>query len=93
MLSLNAVPAGHGTAAALEGVAERIYAHDGLLFLDANHTVGRLPLAVETIGCDVLMLPPCKRLRGSKGLGAFYLGERALECLTLSNELDVGDVQ
>ncbi|MCS7933869.1 aminotransferase class V-fold PLP-dependent enzyme, partial [Pseudomonas aeruginosa] len=83
LLSLSAVPTGHGAATALEGVAERIRAHDGLLFLDASHAVGQLPLAVEAIGCDVLVFPPRKWLRGPKGLGVLYLGERALERLAL----------
>lgn len=66
LLSLSAVPTGHGAATALEGVAERIRAHDGLLFLDASHAVGQLPLAVEAIGCDVLVFPPRKWLRGQR---------------------------
>ncbi|MCW5374724.1 aminotransferase class V-fold PLP-dependent enzyme, partial [Pseudomonas aeruginosa] len=90
LLSLSAVPTGHGAATALEGVAERIRAHDGLFFLDASHAVGQLPLAVEAIGCDVLVFPPRKWLRGPKGLGVLYLGERALERLALPDGLDVG---
>lgn len=93
LLSLSAVPTGHGAATALEGVAERIRAHDGLLFLDASHAVGQLPLAVEAIGCDVLVFPPRKWLRGPKGLGVLYLGERALERLALPDGLDVGGAQ
>lgn len=93
LLSLSAVPTGHGAATALEGVAERIRAHDGLLFLDASHAVGQLPLAVEATGCDVLVFPPRKWLRGPKGLGVLYLGERALERLALPDGLDVGGAQ
>ncbi|EQL41942.1 hypothetical protein M770_07640 [Pseudomonas aeruginosa VRFPA03] len=93
LLSLSAVPTGHGAATALEGVAERIRAHDGLFFLDASHAVGQLPLAVEAIGCDVLVFPPRKWLRGPKGLGVLYLGERALERLALPDGLDVGGAQ
>ncbi|MDF5827048.1 aminotransferase class V-fold PLP-dependent enzyme [Pseudomonas aeruginosa] len=93
LLSLSAVPTGHGAATALEGVAERIRAHDELLFLDASHAVGQLPLAVEAIGCDVLVFPPRKWLRGPKGLGVLYLGERALERLALPDGLDVGGAQ
>ncbi len=93
LLSLSAVPTGHGAATALEGVAERIRAHGGLLFLDASHAVGQLPLAVEAIGCDVLVFPPRKWLRGPKGLGVLYLGERALERLALPDGLDVGGAQ
>lgn len=74
-------------------MAERIRAHDGLLFLDASHAVGQLPLAVEAIGCDVLVFPPRKWLRGPKGLGVLYLGERALERLALPDRLDVGGAQ
>ncbi|MBH9321661.1 aminotransferase class V-fold PLP-dependent enzyme [Pseudomonas aeruginosa] len=91
--SLSAVPTGHGAATALEGVAERIRAHDGLFFLDASHAVGQLPLAVEATGCDVLVFPPRKWLRGPKGLGVLYLGERALERLALPDGLDVGGAQ
>lgn len=93
LLSLSAVPTGHGAATALEGVAERIRAHDGLFFLDASHAVGQLPLAVEATGCDVLVFPPRKWLRGPKGLGVLYLGERALERLALPDGLDVGGAQ
>ncbi|MDF5935467.1 aminotransferase class V-fold PLP-dependent enzyme [Pseudomonas aeruginosa] len=68
LLSLSAVPTGHGAATALEGVAERIRAHDGLFFLDASHAVGQLPLAVEAIGCDVLVFPPrvAARAKGTR---------------------------
>ncbi|MDF5992106.1 aminotransferase class V-fold PLP-dependent enzyme [Pseudomonas aeruginosa] len=66
LLSLSAVPTGHGAATALEGVAERIRAHDGLFFLDASHAVGQLPLAVEATGCDVLVFPPRSGCAGQR---------------------------
>ncbi|MDF5919908.1 aminotransferase class V-fold PLP-dependent enzyme [Pseudomonas aeruginosa] len=60
------MPTGHGAATALEGVAERIRAHDGLFFLDASHAVGQLPLAVEATGCDVLVFPPRSGCAGQR---------------------------
>ncbi|MGV8267796.1 aminotransferase class V-fold PLP-dependent enzyme, partial [Pseudomonas aeruginosa] len=71
----------------------RIRAHGGLFFRDASHAVGPWPLAVESTGCDVLVSPPRKWLRGRKGLGVLYLGERALERLALPDGLDVGQGQ
>ncbi|MFU7364328.1 aminotransferase class V-fold PLP-dependent enzyme [Pseudomonas aeruginosa] len=52
LLSLSAVPTGHGAATALEGVAERIRAHDGLLFLDASHAVGQAAIELQVI-CEL----------------------------------------
>ncbi len=87
------MPTGHGAATALEGVAERIRAHDGLLFLDASHAVGQLPLAVEATGCDVRCSRHAAVAAQVKGLGVLYLGERALERLALPDGLDVSGAQ
>ncbi|SDV47606.1 aminotransferase class V-fold PLP-dependent enzyme [Chitinasiproducens palmae] len=77
-LSVQAVSAGFGGVADFTGLAERVHAAGGLLFVDASHAVGQTDVDVHAIDCDVLVFPTRKWLRGPKGVGVLYLSERAL---------------
>lgn len=67
-----------GVEVALGDVARKVHAKGGLLFLDASHAVGQLPIDVATLECDVLVFPSRKWLRGPKGLGVLFVSDFAL---------------
>lgn len=89
VVSLPIVPTAHGVATDLEGVAEVVRQRDGLLFVDASHAVGQLPVDVEALGCDVLVFPARKWLRGPKGAAVLVVSDRALERLVAPPGVDV----
>ena len=89
VVSLSVVPTAWGVATPLRGVAQRVHARGGLLLLDASHAVGQLPVDVRALGCDMLVFPSRKWLRGPKGLGVLCLSDRALARLGAPDTLDV----
>ncbi|MFT4266331.1 MAG: aminotransferase class V-fold PLP-dependent enzyme [Xenophilus sp.] len=89
VVSLSAVPTAHGVATDLRGVADVVRQHDGLLFVDASHAVGQVSVDVEAMGCDVLVFPARKWLRGPKGVAVLYVSDRALERLGIPLGVDV----
>jgi len=93
VVSLAVVATAWGVATPLEGVAQRVHARGGLLLLDASHAVGQLPVDLRALGCDMLVFPSRKWLRGPKGLGVLCLSDRALARLGAPDTLDVAGAQ
>lgn len=89
VVSLSAVPTAHGVATDLRGIAQVVRQRDGLLFVDASHAVGQLPVDVGEWGCDVLVFPARKWLRGPKGIAVLYVSDRALAHLGVPGNVDV----
>lgn len=82
VVSLPVVSTAWGQEVVHEGIspeiARLVRERDGFFFLDASHAVGQLPVDVEALGCDVLVFPARKWLRGPKGIGVLCLSDRAL---------------
>lgn len=89
LVALQAVNPIDGGVTDLSGVAAAVHQRDGLLFLDASHAVGQLPVDVGHSACDVMVFPSRKWLRGPRGVGVLYLSDRALERLGAPAPLDI----
>jgi selenocysteine lyase/cysteine desulfurase len=87
------LPTAYGVPCNLAGVADWAHERDGLLLVDASHAVGHLPVDVNTIGCDAMVFPARKWLRGPKGIAVLYLSDRAVGRLGTPSSLDIAGVQ
>ena len=70
-----------GALQPLEGMAEMVRKHGGLLVVDAVATLGGVPLLVDELGIDVCYTGSQKCLSVPPGLGPITLGPRAAEAL------------
>ena len=73
LVSLTWLPANGGLinpAAAIGAVARR---HGVPYIVDAAQALGQLPIDVAAVGCDVLVAPVRKHLRGPRGLSLLYV--------------------
>ncbi|HEY4374407.1 MAG TPA: aminotransferase class V-fold PLP-dependent enzyme [Burkholderiales bacterium] len=93
LVCLPAVAMIDGRLLDLQGVADAAHARDALFFLDASHAVGQFPIDMARIGCDALVFPARKWLRGPKGAAVLALSERALAALGAPPSLDIGSAQ
>lgn len=59
-------------------IARMVQDRNGFFFLDASHAVGQLPVDMQKLGCDAMVFPARKWLRGPKGVGVLCLSDRAL---------------
>ncbi|MBO1112602.1 aminotransferase class V-fold PLP-dependent enzyme [Bordetella petrii] len=73
LVSLTWLPANGGLinpAAAIGAIARR---HGIPYIIDAAQALGQLPIDVGSVGCDVLVAPVRKHLRGPRGLSLLYV--------------------
>ena len=89
LVALQAVNPVDGGLTDMSGIAAQVHDHGGLLFVDACQAAGQLPLNVQEIGCDVLVFPARKWLRGAKGVSVLFLSDRALALLASPPSLDI----
>lgn len=89
LVALQAINPVDGAVTDLSGVADAVHRRDGLLFLDASHAVGHVPVDVRASGCDVMVFPSRKWLRGPKGVSVLYLSDRALATLAAPAAVDI----
>jgi alanine-glyoxylate transaminase/serine-glyoxylate transaminase/serine-pyruvate transaminase len=70
-----------GVAQPLDGLADAIHAHDGLLLVDCVTSLGGHPLDLEAAGVDAAFSGTQKCLNVPPGLAPFTVGDRALSRL------------
>lgn len=71
-----------------QAVASLVRERDGYFFLDASHAVGQVPVDVMALGCDVMVFPSRKWLRGPKGVGVLCLSDWALSRFGAADSTD-----
>ncbi|WP_040607382.1 aminotransferase class V-fold PLP-dependent enzyme, partial [Oceanicola sp. S124] len=75
LIAVTWVGAHLGHAVPVAKLGELARAHGIPYFVDAAQVAGVLPIDVARIGCDVLVAPGRKSLRGPKGTGFLYVRE------------------
>lgn len=73
------VPTNSGLAQDIHAIGAACRSRDILFMVDACQSLGQMPLAVKDIQCDFLSATSRKFLRGPRGSGFLFVGDRVLE--------------
>ncbi|GGF45083.1 class V aminotransferase [Aliidongia dinghuensis] len=73
LLALTWAPANGGLIQPAAAVGRLVRAVGVPYFIDAAQIVGQMPVDVAKLGCDVLVAPARKHLRGPRGVGFAYV--------------------
>jgi selenocysteine lyase/cysteine desulfurase len=79
LVALTWIPTNSGLVQPVEAVGKICREREVPYLIDACQAVGQVPIEVERLECDFLAATARKFLRGPRGIGFLYVGQRMLE--------------